>query len=57
MRSKVTREQVVRALSRTTVAYRHQTNTVKAIIRALVADGIATIDLDDRVRLTEGPPR
>jgi len=49
--SRVTRGQVVRALSRTTVAYRHQTNTVKAIIRALVADGIATIDPDGRVLL------
>lgn len=55
--AKVTRDQVVRALSRTTVAYRHQTNTVKAIIRALVADGTATIDQDDRVQLTGKAPQ
>jgi len=56
--AKITREQVVRALSRTsTVSYQHQTNPVKAIIRALVADGIAAIDPDDRVRLTERTPR
>lgn len=55
--AKVTREQVVRALSRTTapVTLRHQTASAQGVIQAMVRDGLAQIDEHDRVHLIPTP--
>lgn len=56
--AKVTREQVVRALSRTTtpIMLHHQTASAQGVIRAMVRNGEATIDLSGRVRLAASTP-
>lgn len=56
--AKTTREQVVRALSHSTapVMLHHQTASAQSVIRAMVRNGEATIDLSGRVHLAASTP-